>query len=66
LAPILWLVACAVIIVSYARRPVPSRGSDQGPAREGLPDTAVETTSSTSELVTESSPPGPAYRNDLQ
>ena len=35
LAPILWLVACAVIIVSYARRPAPSRDSDQGPAREG-------------------------------
>jgi hypothetical protein len=55
LTPILWLVACAVIIVSYARRPAHSRGSDQGPARDGPPDTAVSTSSSTSELM-ESSP----------
>jgi hypothetical protein len=64
LAPILWLIACAVIIVSYARRPAPSHDDDQGPAREGPPDTAVGTTSYTSELMTESSqglpgPPGP-------
>jgi hypothetical protein len=60
LTPILWLVTCAVIIVSYARRPAHSRGSDHGPAREGPPDTAVSTSSSTSELMTESSPHGPA------
>ena len=60
LAPFLWLTVCAVIIVSYARRPAPTRGSDQGPAREGLPDTAVSTSSYTSELMTESSPQGPA------
>jgi hypothetical protein len=58
LTPIWWLVACAVIIVSYARRPAHSRGSDQGPAREGPRDTAVSTSSSTSELM-ESSPHGP-------
>ena len=33
LTPILWLVACAVITVSYARRPALARGGDQGPAR---------------------------------
>jgi hypothetical protein len=60
LTPILWLVACAVIIISYARRPAHSHGSDQGPAREGPPDTAVSTSSCTSELMTESSPQGPA------
>ncbi|MGD1237808.1 glycosyltransferase family 87 protein [Mycobacterium seoulense] len=47
LTPILWLVACAVIIVSYARRPAPSHHNDQGPAREGPPDTAVSTSPST-------------------
>jgi hypothetical protein len=52
LAPILWLVACAAIIVSYARRPAPSRRSDQGPAGEIPPDTAVST-SGTSEPITE-------------
>jgi hypothetical protein len=28
LAPLLWLVTCAVIIVSYARRPAPGAGAD--------------------------------------
>ena len=32
--PILWLVACAVITVSYARRPALTLGSDQELARE--------------------------------
>jgi hypothetical protein len=41
LAPILWLVACGAIIVSYARRPAPSRRGDQGPAREVPPDTLL-------------------------
>jgi hypothetical protein len=58
LAPILWLVTCAVIIVSYTRRPAHRHDSDQGPAREGPPDTAIGTTSCTSELMTESSPRG--------
>jgi hypothetical protein len=58
LAPILWLVACAAIIVSYARRPAPSRRSDQGPAGEIPPDTAVST-AGTSELITEFSPQRP-------
>jgi hypothetical protein len=60
LAPILWLVTCAVIIVSYARRPAPSHDDDQGPVREGPPDAAGDTSSRTSELMTDSSPRGPA------
>jgi hypothetical protein len=58
LAPFLWMVACAVIIVSYARRPAPSGGGGQEPAREGPPDGAASTSSSASELMTESSPQG--------
>jgi len=38
LAPLLWLVTCGAIIVSYARRPAPSPHSDQGPAGEVPPD----------------------------
>jgi hypothetical protein len=60
LAPFLWLIACAVIIVSYARRPADSHSSDQGPAPEGPGDTAVSTSSSTAALMTKSSPQGPA------
>ena len=60
LAPLLWLLACVVIIVSYARRPADSSGSDQEPAREGFPDNAVTTSLRTSELTTESSPHAPA------
>ena len=29
MAPILWLIACAAIIVSYARKPTPSRRSER-------------------------------------
>jgi hypothetical protein len=58
LAPLLWLVACGVILVSYARRPAASRRSDQGPAGEIPPDTAVST-AGTSELITEFSPQRP-------
>jgi hypothetical protein len=36
LAPLLWLVTCAVIIVSYARRPAPL-AHDDGPDREVPP-----------------------------
>jgi hypothetical protein len=60
LTPTLWLVACAVITVSYARRPALPHGSDQGLAREGAPDPAVSTASCTYELKAESSPQGPA------
>jgi hypothetical protein len=38
-APLFWLVAFAVIIVSYARRPAPLPNNDQGSTREGPPDT---------------------------
>jgi hypothetical protein len=55
LAPQLWLLACASIIVSYARRPAPSHRSDQGPAPEVSPDTALSTLR-TSEPITEFSP----------
>ena len=30
LTPILWLIACAVITVSYARRPAPAQGVTKG------------------------------------
>jgi Glycosyltransferase family 87 len=55
LAPLLWLVTCGAIIVSYARRPALSHLSVQGPAREDPADTAVST-SSRPELITEFSP----------
>jgi hypothetical protein len=52
LSPLFWLVACGAIIVSYARRPAPSRRSDQELARAVPPNTDVST-SSTPELMTE-------------
>ncbi|ASW86160.1 hypothetical protein CKJ61_15385 [Mycobacterium intracellulare] len=54
LAPILWLVACAVIIISYARSPTPRGDGDQAPARDGAPDAGLGNTSPTSELAAES------------
>jgi hypothetical protein len=64
LVPVLWLVACVVIIVSYARRPVSSYCGDEWPAQaddSAKPD--VSTASSTSESARESlpqeSPAGP-------
>lgn len=54
LVPFLWLVACAVIIVSYARRPAHSHDSDQGTAQEDPHDTDVSS-SDESGLLTESS-----------
>jgi hypothetical protein len=64
LVPVLCLVACAVIIVSYARRPVSSYCGDEWPAQvddSAKPD--VSATSSTSEPARESvpqeSPAGP-------
>ena len=41
LVPIAWLVACTVIIVSYARRPASSDHFDQGKAEEALADSAI-------------------------
>ena len=49
LVPILWLIACAVIIVSYARRPASCDRTDRGQAQESPPDSAVSTSSRTSE-----------------
>ncbi len=49
LVPIVWLVACAVIIVSYARRPASGDRTDRGQAQEGPPVSAVSTSSCTSE-----------------
>jgi hypothetical protein len=56
LTPFLWLIACAAIIVSYARRPASSPGVEDGPAREGSTDTAVGSGSPMPELMAESSP----------
>jgi hypothetical protein len=55
LAPFLWMIACAVIILSYLRRPIPSR-----PAREAPTETADTTSSRASEPTTESSHQGHA------
>ena len=60
LAPILWLAACAVIIVSYARRSAKPSDSDQGPPALEEPPDSVVSTSSGSVLMTEYSPRGPA------
>jgi hypothetical protein len=40
MAPVLWLIACTAIIVSYARKPTPSRCSEPWPNPEGSQDTA--------------------------
>lgn len=45
--PFLWMIACAVILVSYARRPVQKPGNDGAPPREDVPDVAVSTSSHT-------------------
>jgi hypothetical protein len=58
LAPLLWLVACGAIIVSYARRPASPCCSDQGPDSGGSPHTAVSTLR-TPGLITELSPQQP-------
>lgn len=55
LAPILWLVVCAVTIVSYARRPAPAP-SDDGSAPEVPPDDPART-ASTSRMITGLSTP---------
>ena len=41
LAPVLRLVACVAILVSYARMPAPSRRSTRSANREGSQDTAA-------------------------
>jgi hypothetical protein len=59
LAPFLWLVTCAVIIASYARRPAASPPDDQGLARE-VPADGPTSASSTSAAITGLSPQRPA------
>ncbi len=54
LAPVLWLVACAAIIVSYARKPALSPRSDGFPAPEGSEDTVANRSSRTVAPTTES------------
>jgi Glycosyltransferase family 87 len=54
--PFLWLIACAVIIVSYARRPVQIHRTDHDPPREDVLDSAVSASSSTSDLRADFSP----------
>jgi len=56
LTPTLWLVACAVIVVSYARTPGLALDGDRGPARAEPPDTVVGTASCSCELTAGSSP----------
>ncbi|OBG93798.1 hypothetical protein A5697_03725 [Mycobacterium sp. E3251] len=56
--PFLWLIACTVIIVSYARRPALSPTCGPGPAQEESPDTAITVSSSISEETPKSSPQG--------
>ena len=52
LTPLLWLVACGAIIISYARRPALASRNDHGQAPEASPNTAVSA-SRTSEELTE-------------
>ena len=40
MAPVLWLIACAAIIVSYARKPTLSSGSEQWPNPDSSQDPA--------------------------
>lgn len=54
LVPFLWLVACVLILVSYARRPA-SPGGDQMPAQDDASDP-----SSAAELIAEPAPIGAA------
>ena len=52
LVPIVWLIACAAIIVSYARRPASLDRTDRGQTQECSPDSsdsAFSTSSCTSE-----------------
>lgn len=53
--PILWLVACAVTIVSYVLRPSKLSAGNQGSARED-PQNAVASASSASEVMTGRAP----------
>ena len=41
-SPYLWLIACATILVAYARRRTPSPGDAERAGRESLPDIAAD------------------------
>jgi hypothetical protein len=56
LVPIVWLIACAAVIVSYARRP-DCESTYRGPVQEGPPDSAVSTSLCTSEPVSRATDP---------
>jgi hypothetical protein len=43
MAPVLWLIACTAIIVSYARKPLPSRRSERWANPDGSQDIAANT-----------------------
>lgn len=45
LTPLLWLIACGAIVISYARRPASSSSVDQSLAGEEPPDTEISTSS---------------------
>lgn len=55
-APILWLVACAAILISYSRRPVPQ--GDERRVEDARPETAFAT-APTSESIPTFSPQSP-------
>jgi hypothetical protein len=42
LAPVLWLVVCAAIILSYARKAAPSPGTDRSPGPGGSENTVAD------------------------
>jgi hypothetical protein len=42
MAPVLWLIACAAIVVSYARKPTPSLPTERGANPEGSQDIAAD------------------------
>ncbi|MGO4442772.1 glycosyltransferase family 87 protein [Mycobacterium sp. 2YAF39] len=56
--PFLWLIACAAILISYARKPVQSHEADEAPPREDPPDAVVSATPSTIGPTTQTSPQG--------
>ena len=55
--PYFWLIACATILVAYARRRTPSPGGAERAGRESLPDIAADDSSPTTELATASRTP---------
>ncbi len=63
LVPIAWLVACTVIVVSYARRPASCDSTDRGQTQEGPPDSAVSTSSCTSAAGVLTQGAGVTWRN---